>query len=291
MDKRIVLWYDRINRRERRCTRAEENCAKARRNEKGVEMKSVKILGIANSFGEDCMEYVYDILKSLGVENVKVAYLCYPGCSVKIHCNHARNDMPNYRLSVKEGGVWTHVHGVALKSALEEEWDYIFTQQCCSESGLRDRYDDLDTLMAYIRAHAKGKPIYGWQMTWTYAQCASNENFAFYNNDQMEMYRRIVATLQEKILPRKDISRIFPTGTAVQNARTALGDTLNRDDLHLDLKIGRYIAGLCVVKGLLGLDIDGVGYAPEGVGEKQKEVAIKAVNAACTKPFEVTQID
>ena len=34
--------------------------------------KSVKILGIGNSFSVDCMEYVYKILKNLGVEDIKL---------------------------------------------------------------------------------------------------------------------------------------------------------------------------------------------------------------------------
>lgn len=269
------------------------NEKRAKMNKKGQfeGMKSVKILGIANSFAEDCMEYVYEILKSLGVEEVKVAYLYFGGCSLRRHCDYAKNDTADYRLSVKTDGTWVHKEGSTAWDGVEsDEWDYIFTQQCSGESGLKDTYDDLDELMGYVKAHAKGNPTYGWQMTWAYAQYFDNANFDPYERDQMKMYYAIVDAVKEKILPRTDITKIFPSGTAIQNARTALGDVLNRDGFHLDLQIGRYVAGLCVVKGLLGLDIDEVGYAPEGVDERQKEVAIKAVNAACAKPFEVTEI-
>ena len=254
-------------------------------------MKSVKILGISNSFGEDCMEYVYEILKSLGAEDVKASFLFIGGCSLRRHCDCAQNDAPEYRFSVKTDGVWVHNEGCTMKTAIEsDEWDYIFTQQASPLSGLKETYGDLDELMAYVKAHAKGSPTYGWQMTWAYANGFESTNFDAYGRDQMTMYNGIVEAVKEKIVPRTDITRIFPSGTAIQNARTALGDTLNRDGFHLNLKIGRYVAGLCVVKGLLGLDIDGVGYAPEGVSDKEKEIAIKAVNSACEHPFEVTEI-
>ena len=84
---------------------------------------------------------------------------------------------------------------------------------------------------------------------------------------------------------------IIPSGTAIQNARLVLGDTLTRDGFHLDLGFGRYIAGLCVVKALVGLDIDNVTFAPEGVSEEQRKLAIAVANAACAKPFETTNVN
>ena len=68
-----------------------------------------------------------------------------------------------------------------------------------------------------------------------------------------------------------------------------MGDVLNRDGFHLDYAIGRYIAGLCFVKGLVGLDIEDVTYAPEGVDDEKRKMAIAFANAACEKPFEVTK--
>ena len=75
-----------------------------------------------------------------------------------------------------------------------------------------------------------------------------------------------------------------------ENARAVLGDTLNRDGFHLSYDLGRFIAGLCVVKGLIGLDIDNVTYAPEGVDEEKRALAIAVANAACKTPFSVTKI-
>ena len=91
-------------------------------------------------------------------------------------------------------------------------------------------------------------------------------------------------------MPRKEMS-IIPAGTAIQNARLVLGDVLNQDGFHLDGGIARYIAGLCVVKALVGLDIEKVSYVPEGMNEGQRRLAIAIVNAACEKPFETTYVN
>ena len=84
--------------------------------------------------------------------------------------------------------------------------------------------------------------------------------------------------------------KVIPSGTAIQNAREVMGDVLNRDGFHLDYAIGRYIAGLCVVKALVGLDIDNVTFAPEGVNGEQRKIAIAVANAACERPFEVSKM-
>ena len=83
---------------------------------------------------------------------------------------------------------------------------------------------------------------------------------------------------------------LFPVGTAVQNARTSyLGDTLTRDGFHLSIPYGRYIAALTWGRVLTGKSVEGIAYAPEGVDENLKAIAIESVENAVKSPFEVTQ--
>ena len=103
------------------------------------------------------------------------------------------------------------------------------------------------------------------------------------------MYNAILNAVQMKILPRN--LTVIPSGTAIQNARQVIGDVLNRDGFHLTFGLGRYIAGLCVVKALVGLDIDGVTWVPDGVSEEERKMAIAVANAACANPFSVTDIN
>ena len=254
--------------------------------------KSVKILGIGNSFSVDCMEYVYKILKNLGVEDIKLGNLYIGGCPLSLHCENARGDLPAYEYWKNTDDEWQVVPDFKMRDAIiEQEWDFIFTQQQSGRSGLAETYDDVDELMTYVQSLAKGNPVYGWQMTWAYANDFVNPTFAeCYNSNQNQMYTAILNAVQTKILPRKIFSKLIPSGTAIQNARTVLGDVLNRDGFHLSYDFGRFIAGLCVVKGLVGLDIDNVTYAPEGVDEEKRMLAIAAANAACKNPFAVTKI-
>ena len=263
--------------------------AKTNKSEAKNQMKSVKILAIGNSFSVDCMEYVYNILHSLGVEEIELGDLYIGGCSLATHCNNLRGDLPAYEYWENDAGAWRITPDYKMGDAIEsKEWDFIFTQQYSGHSGMGETYGDVDELMAYVKTKQKGNPKYGWQMTWAYAKDATHPAFGDYDNSQDKMYEAILNAVQTKILPRGNM-KVIPSGTAIQNARAVMGDVLNRDGFHLDYAIGRYIAGLCLVKSLVGLDIDNVTYAPEGVDEEKKKIAIAVANAACEKPFEVTK--
>ena len=257
---------------------------------KGRNMKSVKLLAIANSFSDDCMEHVYGILKSLGVENIELGNLYIGGCSLDQHCANLRGDLPNYEFRTNDSDVWENTLAYKMGDGIElKEWDFIFTQQRSGYSGLVETYDYLDEVLGYIKSKAKGNPKYGWQLTWAYAKDSTHEDFARYNNSQDEMYAAILNAVKTKILPRTELT-ISPSGTAIQNGRQVFGDVLHRDGFHLSFGLGRYIAGLCVVKALVGLDIDNVTFAPEGVSDEERKLAIAVANAACEKPFEVTTV-
>lgn len=250
----------------------------------------MKILAIGNSFSVDALEYVYDILHSLGEENIELGDLCIGGCPLIRHCENLRGDLPAYEYWTNETGVWETTPEYKMGDAIaSKEWDVIFTQQYSGHSGMAETYGDLDEVMAYVKSKQQGLPKYAWQMTWAYAKDATHPAFVDYDNDQEKMYRSILSAVQMKIVPRGNMT-VIPTGTAIQNARTALGDTLNRDGFHLSLDVGRFIAGLCVVGALTDFALDKVTFAPEGVDEQIKQIAIKAAKAALASPFEITKI-
>ena len=95
------------------------------------------------------------------------------------------------------------------------------------------------------------------------------------------MYKAITRCVQAKVLPNEDISLIVPNATSIQNARTSsLGDTLTRDGYHLSYDVGRYIAGVTFFHAVTGMDISNLTYAPDGVGEEVRKIAIEsAINA------------
>ena len=82
---------------------------------------------------------------------------------------------------------------------------------------------------------------------------------------------------------------IIPNGTAIQNARTSfIGDTLTRDGHHLTYNLGRYIAGLTLVKTITGVDVTQINYAPNGLSEEYIKIAIESCNNAFENPFSIT---
>ena len=56
----------------------------------------MKILTIGNSFSVDSMEYVYQIAKATGIENIELGNLYISGCDLVKHLNNARNNTPSY---------------------------------------------------------------------------------------------------------------------------------------------------------------------------------------------------
>ena len=111
-----------------------------------------------------------------------------------------------------------------------------------------------------------------------------------FDGSQEKMYKEQQQTYKNIIAKEERIYKIIPTGTAIQNARSSfMGDGLNRDLSHLTYDFGRYIAALNFVYTLSGKDISAIHYAPDGVSEKQIQLAIESVENAGKNKFEVTQ--
>ncbi len=251
----------------------------------------LKLLAIGNSFSDDSMQYVYEIAKSLGIEKITLGNLYIGGCTLDTHAANAEGDRRAYEYRTHTGSGWITQPDYKISDAIRwEDWDYISLQQASGSSGITDTYGKLDFLIDYVRRLAKPSVKLVWNMTWAYQQDSTHSEFYKYQNDQSTMYRMITDTVKEQVLPRREISLIIPTGTAIQNARTSFtGDHLTRDGYHLSMDFGRYIAGLTFVKALTGQTIDSVRFTPEGVDEAHRMIAIEAVRHAIDAPFEVTQ--
>ncbi len=250
----------------------------------------LKILTIGNSFSDDTMQYVYHIAQSLGVESISLGNLYIGGCSLNTHAENARANKGAYEYRTNTSGTWTTAAGYKMSSAIKaQNWDFISLQQASGSSGIESTYAQLDYLINYVQSLCPDAKIV-WNMTWAYQQNSTHNDFAKYNKDQMTMFNAIVNTADKKIKTNHDIYLISPTGTAIQNARTSyIGDNLTRDGYHLTRDLGRYIAGLTFVSKLTGLSVENVGYAPEGVDENMKKVAIEAAVNATKEPGKVTK--
>ena len=256
------------------------------------EKSSLKILAIGNSFSVDAMEYVYQIAKQVGYEEVVLGNLYIGGCSLQTHASNLKSKSKPYTYYYNDSGKWQTVGNADISDVIgAAEWDYVSLQQVSGYSGVASSYEPyLTQLINYVKENAPQAEIF-WHMTWAYPEGSDYSSFRTYGYDQARMYDSIISAVQEKIVGREEISFVIPVGTAVQNVRTSyFGDNLSRDNLHLSYDVGRYIASMTWVKQISGADIDGVTYIPSGAVTPRLLSTIKeAVNNAYAHPFEITE--
>lgn len=232
--------------------------------------KSIKILAIGNSFSVDGMEYLWQVLRSGGVEEVILGDLAIGGCPVCLHADNVASDAPAYLYGKNTDGVWTWESEQPFsRGLLDEEWDVITLQQASHDSGLPETYARQNEVIDYVNAHKRNPDaaLY-WHMTWAYQSDSDHWAFPRYNSEQATMYHAIVNAVQTQILPNSAYTGIIPSGIAIQNLRaTPVGDTVTRDGFHMSESHGRYTAALTWAQTLCGVDPDTVDWVPEAFAD------------------------
>ncbi len=256
-----------------------------------VQRKVIKILMIANSFGDDTIQWVHEIAEELGYD-FTITNLYIGGCTLETHLANLQGNKPayEYRVYNKSTKQWSTKYNYSIsKALLSDDWDFVSLQQGSWASGLADTYLTINTIMDGVLA-VKSDVEFLWNMTWAYQADSGHASFHVYNHDQMTMYNAIINAVKTHVITNSKFKYIVPNGTAVQNARTSyLKDTLCRDVYcHLTLDVGRYIAGLTMVATVTGADIANINYAPVGVDALSKAVAIESVKNALANPYNVT---
>lgn len=255
--------------------------------------KTVKILAIGNSFSQDAVEqYLHQLAAAEGFLTV-IGNMFIGGCSLERHVRNARADAPAYAYrKIDVTGKKTETAGMTLEKALaDEDWDYVSLQQASPFSGLYPTYEaSLPELAAYVEARVSAKTKLMLHQTWAYAADATHTGFKNYNADQLAMYHAIVQAVRKAARLTK-IKIIIPSGTAIQNARTSfVGDRMNRDGYHLDVKIGRYTAACTWFERIFRRSVLGNPYAPEGLDEARRNVAQRAAHEAVAHPYRITDL-
>ncbi len=255
--------------------------------------KSVKVLALGNSFTVDSMEHLWHICRDAGIETVVLGNLYIGSCTLDIHWSNIAVNKPAYTFYKNVGGVWGKVGDFRVLDALrQEEWDYIVIHQNSGNSGFDYGFTRLDEIIGFFeenKTNPNAKLI--WNMSWAFQSDSTHQNFDLYDQDQMKMYQTIAAKMMEQIPPRKTLSAIIPTGTALQNLRTSyIGDTLTRDGYHLSYGLGRYTAALTWYAVLSGGALDAVDWIPPKYPDVRYHLpAIKeAVTASLASPAEIT---
>lgn len=258
-----------------------------------AQQKTVRILAIGNSFSQDAVEqYLHELADAEGISTI-IGNMFIGGCSLERHVKNARENAPAYAYrKIGMDGKKREKGKMSLEAVLaDEDWDYVSLQQASPFSGMYETYEtSLPELIEYVKARLPKKTKLMLHQTWAYASTSNHSGFKNYNRDQLTMYQAIVDAAKKAAKANK-IKIIIPSGTAIQNARTSfVGDHLNRDGHHLDVKIGRYTAACTWFERIFKRNVVGNPYGPAGLDEARKAVAQKAAHAAVKHPYKVTDL-
>lgn len=258
-----------------------------------AQQDTIKILAIGNSFSQDAVEqHLHELADADGIPAI-IGNMYIGGCSLERHVKNARaNDSAYYYRKVGLDGKRVEKKNVSLETALaDEEWDYVSLQQASPFSGMYETYEtSLPELVKYVRERLPKRTELMLHQTWAYAADAGHTGFNNYNRDQLTMYHSIVDAVK-KAGKLVGIKMIIPSGTAIQNARTSfVGDHMNRDGHHLDLKIGRYTAACTWFERIFKRSVVGNTYAPESLDNARRKVAQQAAHEAVRHPYRVTDL-
>ena len=258
-----------------------------------AQQKTVRILAIGNSFSQDAVEqYLHELAEAEGISTI-IGNMFIGGCSLERHVKNARDNAPAYAYrKIGTDGKKREKGKMSLEAVLaDEDWDYVSLQQASTFSGMYETYEaSLPELIEYVKARLPKKTKLMLHQTWAYASTSKHSGFKNYNCNQLTMYQAIADAVKKAAKANK-IKIVIPSGTAIQNARTSfIGDHLNRDGYHLDVKIGRYTAACTWFERIFKHNVVGNPYAPEGLDEARKTVAQKAAHAAVKHPYKVTEL-
>jgi len=258
-----------------------------------AQQKTVRILAIGNSFSQDAVEqYLHELAEAEGISTI-IGNMFIGGCSLERHVKNARDNAPAYAYrKIGTDGKKREKGKMSLEAVLaDEDWDYVSLQQASPFSGMYETYEaSLPELIEYVKARLPKKTKLMLHQTWAYASTSKHSGFKNYNCNQLTMYQAI-ADAVKKAAKVSRIKIVIPSGTAIQNARTSfIGDHLNRDGYHLDVKVGRYTAACTWFERIFKHNVVGNPYAPEGLDEARKTVAQQAAHAAVKHPYKVTDL-
>lgn len=265
-------------------------------NVEDVEKKSAfKILSIGNSFSVNAHTYLGEIVKNAGFEKIIIENLYIGGCTLDTHYSNLVKNAPAYTLYHKElvdGKIkeTTTKDVTMLQGIKNQDWDVITIQQGSSHSAKPDKFTYLQDIIDYVNENKTNKDAkIAWHMTWSYKDDSENLQSIYPGMTQMDMYNGIVNAVQTKVLTAKGIDFVIPAGTAVQNARVPLGDTMNSDNIHLN-NVANYMVGLLWFEKITGIDLNTITFVPDNATIQENEATLKkAAKDALSNPYDVTK--
>ena len=180
------------------------------------------------------------------------------------------------------------------ETLVEEEWDYIVTQQASYLSGELDSYFPwLSQLLTLCKETNPVAKIY-LQKTWAYELDSQHDGFARYHNSQQEMYEKLTQCYEYAV--QKESIGLIPCADVIQSVRTTApflyengGQSLCRDGFHMSFVYGRYLLAATWAVTLFGINLKENSYQPttiwapgEVVEEETLQIMKEVVGQICS---------
>lgn len=256
-----------------------------RMSARSAQSDTIRVLCIGNSFSWDAVEQELAPLCGAAGQPILIGNLYYGGCSLQQHYDFLLRDTAAYSFRLIDEGVRTLHEPYSLRQALcLRRWDYISFQQASGDSGIPESYEPyLGALIDSVRAY-QPQAQFCWLMTWAYSADSHHPHFVRYGNDQEAMNLAILSCTRTVLRTYPELL-LVPCGTAVQNARHAMGDVLCRDGYHLNYVYGRYTASCVWFEVLTGRSCVGNTYRNAEMTARQQRQTQRAVHRAVRHPF------
>ena len=215
---------------------------------------TLKVLAIGNSYSEDMVTYLKDLVPASELDEDKlcVYMLIQSSASLQTWCeNYASSTekgmvrvIGNIAMGTESSSTPPTVTGTT-KALLSKDWDVVIIQQVSTSAGDYSTFNPyLTQLIGYIRESCTNQQVaIAWQSVWSHnlsTEALTEKSWAD------------ICDATKQMMHNDGIDIIIPTGTAIQNARAyqKLHQTFNagntgavtRDDIHLEFGVGRYIA-------------------------------------------------
>lgn len=257
--------------------------------------KTLKVLCIGNSFARNATKVLYQIAQAHGVEEIVLGILYIGGCSVETHWQNTQSGASVYQYYKNTIGLWEMTESTNFLYGLQDEdWDVITITQGQGLYGVPKSYDGcLEELIGYVNANKTNPEAQiAFHMTWAFPKDSTIERFTYYANDQDVMFKCIVDTARDRILPTEGVDFLLPSGSVIQNARTAMGDVFSAGDRFHLAALGEYVSGYVWFSYLTGQPIEKLLYIDDSVGTSATthQQILDAVNGAFRDPFTVTDV-
>ena len=225
-----------------------------------VRVDSLRVLAIGNSFTNDAMQYMNDMVEASGIDTDRICVYSLTEGSSDFDTWVGKDYVYSDFQLMKEAGKAEMKDKGSLEQLLGQNWDVIVIQQSSTLSYDWKSFASLKTLEEKLLGNCTNPLVcLAFQLVWSH--------------DKIEMPYVLEGNIAccKKMMMRYGIDLIIPTGIAIQNARnTRLNDDkyLTRDYWHLNKGIARYIATATwfetIIKPVFNVSITDIACMPTG---------------------------